>query len=113
MAGNSMSGRSSTPRRGKLHSPATVRAMNSITTGTGLRMLQVTKFILVLPHHVDAVAVLEEAGAGGDDAGAGLQAAEYHDAVTLQGARLDHLAAHAGVRLHHEDVGVAVAGDQA
>ena len=44
-AGNSMSGRSSTPSFGKLTSPAAVSAMNSTMTGTGLRIDQVTKFM--------------------------------------------------------------------
>ena len=44
-AGNSMSGRSSTPSFGKLMRPATVSAMKRTMTGTGLRIDQVTKFM--------------------------------------------------------------------
>ena len=44
-AGNSMSGRSRIPSLGKLKSPATVSPMNTMITGTGLRMDQVTKFM--------------------------------------------------------------------
>ena len=49
-AGNSISGRSSTPSFGKLKRPATVSAMNRTMTGTGLRIDQVTKFMSRPPH---------------------------------------------------------------
>ena len=63
-AGNSMSGRSSTPSFGKLRRPATVSAMNRTMTGTGLRIDQVTKFMSRSPlTDADEVAVLQEAGA--------------------------------------------------
>jgi len=49
-AGNSMSGRSSTPSFGKLMRPATVSPMKRTMTGTGLRIDQVTKFMSRPPH---------------------------------------------------------------
>src|SRR5690606_39312336 len=93
-----MSGRSNTPSLGKLTRPATVSAMNSMMTGTGLRMDQVTKFMSVVSDDVDQITVFQEAGTAGNNGGAGSQATHHFYGVALDDAGLHHLPADPAIR---------------
>src|SRR5690606_11730718 len=107
-----MSGWSWMFRRGKLMMPPITRAMNIITTGTGLRIDHVTKFtgspLRGFAGDGHGVAILQEARAAHGDDVTGGDAAGHLELVAVHASLLDAPPLHDVAFLHDEHVAVAV-----